>query len=59
VESVEEAAAVVRDVARFDRRRCRAVFEARFAAERMARDYVDIYRKLLCQSASQQATLAS
>ena len=34
-------------VARLDRRRCRAVFEKRFAAARMARDYVSVYDRLI------------
>ncbi len=47
VDSVEEA---VRAVARLDqvhRTACRRVFEERFSAERMARDYLAVYRRLL------------
>jgi hypothetical protein len=33
-------------VGRLDRRRCRAVFEQRFDAARMARAYLDVYRRL-------------
>ncbi len=47
VETVEEAAAVLPQVGSLDRRRIRQVFEARFTAERMARDYVAIYQGLL------------
>lgn len=46
---VKNADIAVEDVARalqLDRRRVRSTFEHRFTAERMARDYVDIYRRL-------------
>ena len=46
VDSVEEAARAVERLASFDRRRCRDVFEKRFTAARMARDYVNIYERL-------------
>jgi glycosyltransferase involved in cell wall biosynthesis len=46
VESVEEVSRAVEKLASFDRRRCRAVFDRRFTAGRMARDYVDIYERL-------------
>jgi glycosyltransferase involved in cell wall biosynthesis len=46
VDSVEEAAASVGAVARLDRAEVRACFERRFTAERMARDYVELYRRL-------------
>jgi glycosyltransferase involved in cell wall biosynthesis len=51
VADVDEAVAAVGQVAGLDRRRCRAVFEARFSAERMARDYLALYRRLLRQRA--------
>jgi hypothetical protein len=35
-----------RDIGRIDRRRCRKVFEQRFAARVMARRYLDVYREL-------------
>jgi glycosyltransferase involved in cell wall biosynthesis len=47
VDTIEEAAAAVQRVANLDRARVRAEFERRFTAERMAHDYVDIYRQLL------------
>ena len=47
VETIEEAVAAVRRVALLDRGRVRAEFERRFTAERMARDYLDIYQELL------------
>jgi glycosyltransferase involved in cell wall biosynthesis len=47
VRDVEEAAVAARRAHRLDRREIRAVFDERFTAERMAQDYVDIYRGLL------------
>jgi glycosyltransferase involved in cell wall biosynthesis len=47
---VEDIASAVRAVAaidRIDRRRCRAEFEARFTADRMAANYLAIYEKAL------------
>jgi glycosyltransferase involved in cell wall biosynthesis len=49
VDSIDEAVAVMKQVDGFDRKRCRAVFEQRFTATRMARDYVHVYRTL-CHS---------
>jgi glycosyltransferase involved in cell wall biosynthesis len=45
VDSVTEAAENVEWALRMDRRKVRGTFEERFAAKRMARDYLDIYRK--------------
>ena len=47
VDSVEEAVPAVRRVADLDRAKVRAAFERRFTAERMAHDYVALYRQLL------------
>ncbi len=47
VDTIEEAIAAVRRAQDLDRARVRAEFERRFTAERMARDYVNIYRQLL------------
>jgi glycosyltransferase involved in cell wall biosynthesis len=47
VDSIGEAVTAVQRVAGLDRTKVRAEFERRFTAERMARDYLDIYRKLL------------
>jgi glycosyltransferase involved in cell wall biosynthesis len=44
--NIEDAVRAVERVAELDRRRCRAVFEARFTAKRMAHDYLTIYRQL-------------
>jgi glycosyltransferase involved in cell wall biosynthesis len=46
VDTIDAAVDAVRRVADLDRRRCRAVFEDRFGAARMAHDYVAVYRKL-------------
>jgi glycosyltransferase involved in cell wall biosynthesis len=47
VEDVGAAVAAVGRAARLDRRGCRRVFEERFAARRMAHDYLALYRRLL------------
>ena len=47
VDTIDEAARAVRRVASLDRAKVRAQFERRFTVERMADDYVDIYRTLL------------
>jgi glycosyltransferase involved in cell wall biosynthesis len=46
VESIEAAVEAVGRGAELDRRRVRQCFERRFTAERMARDYVAVYRRL-------------
>jgi glycosyltransferase involved in cell wall biosynthesis len=56
VESVEEAIAAVRRLDAIDRSTVRARFEERFTAPVMARQYVDIYKKLMqAQLRSQKA----
>lgn len=46
VSSIDEAVAAVAACAAFDRAGCRAAFERRFTARRMAADYVAVYRRL-------------
>jgi glycosyltransferase involved in cell wall biosynthesis len=46
VDTVEQATAAVRRIASLDRAKVRAAFERRFTADRMARDYLDLYRGL-------------
>jgi glycosyltransferase involved in cell wall biosynthesis len=46
-DTLDEAVAAVHRLPGLDRPRVRAEFERRFTAERMARDYVDMYRRLL------------
>jgi glycosyltransferase involved in cell wall biosynthesis len=47
VDDLEQAVEATRQVARLSRRRVREAFEARFTADRMARDYVSVYARLL------------
>lgn len=47
VETIEDAVAAMPSLLQLDRRRVRTVFERRFSAERMARDYVDAYARLI------------
>lgn len=49
VESIDEAVAAVRRLERIDRTTCRETFARRFTAERMAQDYVGVYRSLLAE----------
>lgn len=46
VDSIDAAVDALATVDAIDRRVCRAVFEKRFTAERMARDYVTVYKRL-------------
>jgi glycosyltransferase involved in cell wall biosynthesis len=46
VDDVDAAVGAVLHVGRFDRRRVREVFEQRFTAARMARDYCEVYHSL-------------
>lgn len=57
-ETEEEAAAAVHEVRLLDRGRCRAEFERRFSAVRMARDYARIYRDLLERRSSSRSNHA-
>ncbi len=45
-ESVDEAVAALERVPSLPRTACRQLFERRYSAARMARDYVDVYRRL-------------
>jgi glycosyltransferase involved in cell wall biosynthesis len=51
VESIEAAVAAVGRLGELGRRRVRARFEQRFTAERMTRDYLDIYSRLIATTA--------
>jgi glycosyltransferase involved in cell wall biosynthesis len=46
-ENLSEMAASVERLASIDRRNCRAAFEERFTADRMARDYVALYERII------------
>ena len=47
VSSIDEAILALPEVIALDRRTIRRRFEERFTAARMAKDYVNLYRKLL------------
>jgi glycosyltransferase involved in cell wall biosynthesis len=47
VNSEEQAVEAIHKCRDFDRKKCRAVFERRFTADRMAKDYSQIYQKLV------------
>ncbi|HWC73782.1 MAG TPA: glycosyltransferase family 4 protein [Gemmatimonadales bacterium] len=49
VTGIDEAVAAIRRVETLDRRECRAVFEQRFTAARMAADYVRVYERVLAR----------
>ncbi len=51
VESMAEAERAVAALERLDRRECRKVFEERFTAERMAREYLSLYEGLWMKEA--------
>ena len=46
VDSIDAAVASLQQADAIDRRACRAAFERRFTAERMARDYLAVYKRL-------------
>jgi glycosyltransferase involved in cell wall biosynthesis len=47
VNNQDQAIAAAKDIDRIDRRRCRQMFEQRFPARVMARQYLDVYRQLV------------
>ena len=47
VETVDDAVAAVDHLGMLDRRRIRAIFERRFSATAMAKNYVELYQRLL------------
>ena len=47
VDDIEGAVAAVRRLDELDRAGCRASFEARFTVDRMARDYLDVYDRVI------------
>lgn len=50
VENLEDAIEAVRRVPQLSRKRCRAVFEKRFTATRMASDYVQVFERLISRN---------
>ena len=47
VRDLDDAVKGVNRIRELSRSRCREVFERRFAADRMASDYVDVYKRLI------------
>jgi glycosyltransferase involved in cell wall biosynthesis len=47
VDDERGAAAAIGRIGTLDRAACRRVFEERFSAQRMAREYLSVYRRLL------------
>jgi glycosyltransferase involved in cell wall biosynthesis len=56
VHDLDEAAKAVGRVRDLSRRRCREVFEKRFAANRMASDYIRVYKRLIDQHGARGRT---
>jgi len=49
VETLEAALAAARRIPELSRKRCREVFDQRFTADRMARDYLEVYDRVIEQ----------
>ena len=54
VEDIDEAVRAVEHIEKLSRARCRQEFNRRFGADRMARDYVAVYQKLMPGDASRR-----
>jgi hypothetical protein len=52
VDTIDEAVKAVAHVARLSRHACRRAFEQRFDATRMARNYVEVYSRLIQEAGS-------
>jgi len=57
-ETLSEMVEAVGQVHRIDRHRCREAFDARFTADRMARDYVALYERIIEERTVQTAPVA-
>jgi glycosyltransferase involved in cell wall biosynthesis len=57
VDSIEDAVEAAARVHQLDRRACRATFERRFSAARMARDYLTVYAQLIDGANARRAAL--
>jgi glycosyltransferase involved in cell wall biosynthesis len=55
VDDIDAAVEAVRLVRSLDRKLCRRVFEERFSVERMARDYVEVYRRTIASHEQEAA----
>jgi len=59
VDDMEQAEAALGDLVTLDRRRCRATFEERFSASRMARDYIEAYRRVSWATGEKESAAAA
>jgi len=59
VEDIEESLVALEKIERFDRSRCRRVFEKRFSAARMTADYVNIYERLVTKRHARSKSFAA
>jgi glycosyltransferase involved in cell wall biosynthesis len=55
-DTIDEMVDAVDQIPLIDRKQCRAAFDERFTADRMARDYVAVYERLLLEAGAMQAT---
>ncbi|MGE0644924.1 MAG: glycosyltransferase family 4 protein [Nitrospira sp.] len=55
-DTVDEMVEAVGQIPLIDRKQCRSSFDERFTADRMARDYVALYERLLLEDGAMQAT---
>ena len=58
VDDIDGALQALCKIPSFDRQRCRRVFEERFSAARMARDYLNVYCRVIKASADHNARVA-
>lgn len=58
VDTLNDAVKAVSDIARLSRAACRRTFEEQFDAARMARDYVQVYSRLIQNAASAECGLS-
>ncbi|HXC34397.1 MAG TPA: glycosyltransferase family 4 protein [Candidatus Acidoferrales bacterium] len=54
VEDLDDARKAIRQIGQLSRKRCRDVFEERFSATRMARNYLAVYKKLIAAGAESE-----
>lgn len=59
IEDTTGAVRAIRQLDKFDRRRCRAVFEEKFTATRMANDYLKLYALVQAQSVAHEVELVA
>jgi len=55
VRELDDAIAAARRIPDLSRARCRELFETRFTAARMARDYVRVYERIICDRSKHDA----